>query len=521
MSEQNTQKKDQKPASAPHGLSAKERREAQAALRAKRKTRIYIAVAAVVAVLVAALLTWDSGLIQSHTTALTVGEESYTSVEVGYYFHLTYNNIYPYAAYYGLDTSVSLKDQEAYSGCTWYDYLLSSAKESLTATSILAQEGHAAGYEISEDGQAAIDSALASITEDAEKYGITESSVLKQTYGRYMTMSLYTKLLEESCYASDYAAYKTEGFEVTDEDLADYYTENADTVDTYDYECYRISATPATQKDEDGNTIEATEEDKAQALEDAAALAQELEDAFAAGDDEAVVALVEENSLRSYNTITPSGFSSYSFGEWLTDPERTAGDTTISEVTASGSDEDAESSITAYYVLKFNSRVRDDYYGVNLYNLQVNAEKIESDDEDAETTYDMDAALATITTYRDTWLQLGGDADEFSGIAVLNSADSNASDGGYTENVYKGSMDDVIDAWLFDGETRSAGDYEILEDTENHCYQLVYIDSFQEQYYWQTQAASAIRSERYNDWYTEVSKNYETSTTAFINTITT
>ncbi|MCD7917157.1 MAG: hypothetical protein LUF84_01650 [Clostridiales bacterium] len=509
------------------GLSGKTRRASEEEKKKKRRTRIYIAAGAIVAVLVAGLLTWDSGLIQSHAPALTVGSKSYSSVEVGYYFNATYNSIYSYASYYGLDTSVSLKDQEVYTGYTWYDYLLDSAEDSLTSISILVQEGEAAGYELSEDGEAEVEEAMEELAEEASENGVSEGYVLRAYYGRFMTKSIYRKLVQESVYASEYAEYVTDSFEVTEDDLEEYYEENADTIDTYDYECYRIDATADSTTDDDGNTVDPTEEETAQALEDATNLASELEAAFASGDDDTVAALVEENGLSSYSSISSSYFSSYDFGEWLTDADRVDGDTTtitITPTTTSDDDEEEEvETVTGYYVLRLNSRIRDDYYGVNLYDIELEAEEVESedeDDEDAETTYDMDTALENITVYQDLWLSLGGDSEAFASIAITNSSSSSASNGGLTENVYKGKMADVIDEWLFGGDAPEAGSYAILEDTENNCYYLVYVDSYQELYYWQTTAKSSIQSERYSDWYTEASENYEVSTTAFLSTLT-
>lgn len=509
------------------GLPGKERRAAEEKKREKRRMRIYIAIGVIIAVLVVGLLTWDSGIIQSRAPTLTVGGESYSSVEVGYYFNSTYNSIYSYASYYGLDTSVSLKEQEAYSGCTWYDYLLDSATESLTSVSILTQEGEAAGYELSEEGEAEVEEAMEELAEEASENGVSEAYVLRAYYGRFMTKKIYKNLVRESVCASEYAEYVTDSFEVTEDDLEEYYEENADTIDTYDYECYLISATADSTTDDEGNTVDPTEEETAQALEDATNLADELEAAFADDDDDAVATLVAENDLSSYSSISPSYFSSYDFGEWLTDADRAEGDTTIITLTStSTSDDDEEEeveTVTGYYVLKFNSRVRDDYYGVNLYDLELEAEEVESEDdedEDAETVYDMDTALENITVYRDLWLQMGGNGEAFASVALTNSSSSSASNGGLTENVYKGKMTDVINEWLFGGDAPEVGSYEILEDTENNCYYLVYVDSYQELYYWQTSAKSSIQSDRYSDWYTETAENYEVSTTAFLSTLT-
>lgn len=521
MSEKKLSKQDKKLAEALKGLTAKERREAEAAMREKRRNKIYIAIGAVVAVLVAALLVWDNGVIQRNITAVTVGDRSYSPAVMDYYFNSSYNSIYSYASYYGLDTDTPLDEQEAYDGTTWYEYFMESATDSLVNVSSLAQEGEAAGYQLSEDGKESVKSTMQDLSDTAAEYGITESSLLSQEYGRYMTKGLYRKLVEEAAYASDYASYKRSSFEVTDDEIDEYYEENAASLDTYDYECYLINARASSTTDEDGNTVDPTEEETAAALAQATALAQELQEAMAANDTDKVETLVANNSLSAYSSISPSYLSSYVFGEWLTDTARQSGETTICNVTSTSTDDDGNETetITGYYVVKFNSRVRDDYYGLNIYNLQVNAEDISEEDAE-EKTYDMDAALTTITGYQDSWLSAGGTADAFAELAKEHSDDSNSSSGGYTENAHKGSTDDVINDWLFGDETRSAGDYIIVADEDNHCYQLIYVDSVQDMYYWQSTVKSTLQSQKYSSWYSEISESYEAETTDYLSLMT-
>ena len=62
----------------------KERKEAEAA---KRKTITYWIVGIVVVILVAALLIWDSGLIQRNMTAATIGGENLSVAEMQYYYN--------------------------------------------------------------------------------------------------------------------------------------------------------------------------------------------------------------------------------------------------------------------------------------------------------------------------------------------------------------------------------------------------------------------------------------------------
>jgi hypothetical protein len=55
------------------GLTQKERKELQEQQAAKRKAVVYTVIGVIVAVLVAALLIWHSGIFQRGKTALTVG----------------------------------------------------------------------------------------------------------------------------------------------------------------------------------------------------------------------------------------------------------------------------------------------------------------------------------------------------------------------------------------------------------------------------------------------------------------
>ena len=60
------------------GLTQKERKELQEQQAAKRKAVVYTVIGVIVAVLVAALLIWHSGIFQRGKTALTVGGRDYS-----------------------------------------------------------------------------------------------------------------------------------------------------------------------------------------------------------------------------------------------------------------------------------------------------------------------------------------------------------------------------------------------------------------------------------------------------------
>ena len=76
------------------GLTQKERKELQEQQAAKRKAVVYTVIGVIVAVLVAALLIWHSGIFQRGKTALTVGGRDYSVTDVNYYFTYYMNQAY-------------------------------------------------------------------------------------------------------------------------------------------------------------------------------------------------------------------------------------------------------------------------------------------------------------------------------------------------------------------------------------------------------------------------------------------
>lgn len=496
-------------------LSLRRRQEVQEQREKAKKHRIYAVIAVITAILVAALLIWDSGIVQRSLPAYTVGSQSFSVTDVDYYFYNQYNNIAPYASYYGLDTSVSLKEQEISEGQTWYDYLMEQAETSMSDVSALITAAKAEGYTISEEGQANIDSTIESIKSAAGQYGLTEGSYLTYAYGRYMTPSAFKSAVTEYYLAQDYASYKSDSFEVTEEDLNDYYAENAASLDNFDYEAYLLTIGLQTQYDDDGNAIDFDADELAAAQETLKEQADQLQAAVEAGDADEVAAIVSETGASDLSNLSSSSLAYYSFGTWLSDESRTAGEVgKVEETRTNSSDEEY---LYGYYIVKFNSRELDEYYGVDFYNLLIQAETLESDDEETTdststgTEYDWDAALEKIQGLEDQWQAGGGDADSFLAMAEENTDGSTTS---YT-NVSKGTQNTEVNDWLF-GSEHQVGDYEIVRDETLHGYRLVYFNGYNELYYWQTVADKAIRSERYQEWLTSAQEGQESSSNDFL-----
>lgn len=549
-------------------LSARQRSEALAAQKEQRKWKLYGVLTVIVILLIAALLFWDHGFIQQRATALTIGEKNYTAADLDYYYYSQYNMMYSYASYYGIDTSVSLKEQEAYDGTTWYDYLMNSATSSLTEVSILAQEGEKAGYTISDEGQQSIDDVMSNLEDTAKENNVSKAYYLHRMYGRYMTEKRFKQIVTEYYYAYDYQTAKTDGFEISDDDINTYYDENKDTLDTYEFVCYGVDATPDAKQDEDGNDIALTAADYAEAEQVASDNAEKLKAALESGETDTAARLAENmTNVTDYSSTTPDSFGSYTFGEWLQDSSRKANDvTTLTDTTtvslssdsddpADGGDSSAESSAvdsadsssadssaasddsteeqevtSTIYVVQFLKRYRDDYYAGTLRSILVSAEQ----DEDGNYDYDSaktaaDGLLATFEANggtEDAFIALGSDdeedAEEADSTDTADASGSAASDAeeapSYTVNLYesekKGAMSTALDDWLY-GSDHQTGDTAVLKDEDSLGYDVVYFVGYDHIYQWQSTAKSALQSDAYDDWYSEVSEDYESTQTWF------
>ncbi|MCF0123646.1 MAG: peptidylprolyl isomerase, partial [Ruminiclostridium sp.] len=113
------------------------------------KAKLYWIIGIVIAVLVAILLIWNSGLGQKNAVAATVGDKEYTVTEVSYYYKAVSNNFIQQAQMYasygmdmGYDTNLSPSEQyyNEEEGITYADYFLDSALQELQRVTILESE---------------------------------------------------------------------------------------------------------------------------------------------------------------------------------------------------------------------------------------------------------------------------------------------------------------------------------------------------------------------------------------------
>lgn len=495
------------------GLSEREMKRQQEAKEAHRSSILYGVVGTICVLAAAFLVIWNTGLIQRNATTVTVNGVKYTAADTQYYFNTTKNGILNF--YYSnlgmlpFDTSSSTKDQiyDSTTGQTWYDYLMEQTLDTMALQTAALEKIQEEGYTMSAATQEQLDSALASL--DTAWEGTTYTSrdaYIRANFGPYMTYDRLVELYNNSYLAEDYLSSINDGFTYTDADYESYYQENADSLDSFTTTQFAIQAKVNTTDDE-GNTIEMTDEEKADALEqaktEAKALAEEIQGKLEAGEDAQTLADTYDEQLysSSISQVQTGSALNSSYSEWAYDSARQAGDVTIAEY-------DGGSTSYLYYVVRFEGRERDDSPTHDVRHILISPE---TDDGSSEPTDEQKAAAkAKAEELLEQWKAGEATEDSFAALAQTESADTgSASNGGLISGITPtSSYVESFRDWAVDS-SRNPGDTDIVEST--YGYHIMYYvgDGLP---VWESTADSALRSQDYDEWETALTEGYTPST---------
>ena len=275
------------------------------------------------------------------------------------------------------------------------------------------------------------------------------------------------------------------------------------------YRSLYFDGAAATVTDEEGNTVEATEEQTQAAMDEAKAKADAmLAELNAGGDfDTLAQAAVEEagEGVMTYageQTTVGNSLSGVT-ATWLQDEARTAGEYGVAE------------SDSGYYVLQFVERYRDETPTVDVRHILIKAETTDEDETDENgspipTEEAMNAAKEEAQKLLDEFNAGDKTEDAFAALAEANSDDpGSSSNGGLYTNVRKGAMVESFDSWIFD-ESRQAGDTGLVENTnsgQQGWHVMYYVG--QNVPYWQVTATSSLKSADMSDWLEQLQEGYE------------
>ncbi len=175
-----------------------------------------------------------------------------------------------YYTYMGLDTSKSLKSQQYPGGGTWYDYFMQqvtvpNVKQMLT----LAEAAYAEGYELTEKDRETIDSVMESITSSAKAQNVSEDYFVMSRFGVGVKAKDVRAALELSQLAASYSQKIADSFEFGESDWQTYFDGHKDDFRRVDYLSYTLNADSLVPKTDAADTAPVTTDAATDAATDA------------------------------------------------------------------------------------------------------------------------------------------------------------------------------------------------------------------------------------------------------------
>ncbi len=489
-------------------------REARQRREEKRDNRIYLLIAIAFVVIGVVSITWKSGIVQKKATAVTINGTDYSAAEVQYYYKNAYqqfvSNYSSYLSYFGLDTSKNLKSQQCKmtsDGGTWYDYFVKEGLTTMSSVHALSDAADKANYKWTDTLQAQYDENLKSMKTAAKNYNYSLEQYIKAVYGNLVTLKTYEKEMKLGVLAQAYKTYYSDSLKYSNDDINTAYNKDPKAYDVVDYQSVKIdglvssssdSSSSSSSKSTSTKTSTPTKAQKAAAMDAAKKSADEMLAAYQSG--KTLTALAKNNSKASFTNGEAGTYDSSSvLMKWLFNNSRKAGDTAVLK----------DSDASAYYVVVFTKRYRNEYKTVDVRHILIEpatgTKQEGQDGYEAEQKKLKAAAKKKAEALLQQWK--AGEATEasFAKLAKKNSEDTgSASNGGLYTQVYKNEMETAFNDWCFDS-SRKAGDTGIVETSYGY-HVMYYVGT--DLPYWKVQVTKALKQKDYNAWYAKLTKNY-------------
>ena len=463
-------------------------REAEQRSATRKANILYGSLAAVFVVVAIFLVVFNSGIIERNKTALTIDGEQYTVAQAAYYYQNAYQSFlnsqegYLYTALGMLDTSKPLSQQSFSEEQTWAEHFKESAVENMRFIHAAKTAAQADGMTLESEELEAFDSAVAARKSEASANGYTYKSYLRAMFGANMTPSVYEACLKDQLLATKYASAHYDSLSYTDQEILDYYEENKNSYDLVDCAYVTVSGGVPAKTDDEGNTVEATDEEKAAAMAQAKETAEAILAEYEAGGN---LERLAEQYDATYTAEEEMTYRSGTIGDWLFDESRRAGDTEVLE--------DASS----YYVAVFNSRQRDETLDYSVRHILVTAANLELGEGEEATEELLTAKAQEIL---DSW---DGTEEGFASLAKEYSQDGGSNtNGGLYEDVAKNRMVAAFQNWCYES-GRKPGDTGIVYNSGTGAH-IMYFVGYGSTQYWHYACESAMRSEAYSQWQTDL-----------------
>jgi hypothetical protein len=489
---------------APAGANRREMRDYYEQRDRKKTRRIALIITAALLVLFAGALLINSSFIRRNLPAITVGSTKYSAADFNYFYQTSfmdyqttvYQNMPDFAESMLPNSSKPHKSQiyNEETGETWADFLAEMAISNMKEITVLYEDAVRSNYVLPDDVRQEMDEGIESLRSTVPMYGASSlENYLAQAFGSGMNEAAYRRLVEINYIGDSYSEYKREEFSYTPEQLNEYYDSKTDTLDTFTYRyfLYRADMPDESEFEDDAAYDEASKQavDAAgvQAADILAGIHSEQDFIDAAAEYDSASYGEDDSTRRVYMGELLGSI----YGPWLRDSTRKYGDLTTVE------------SSNGHYLVFFVDRSDNAYPTVDMRQLLINVEAVNSEDYAADETDEAynaaveqartDARTKTETLYSD-WEGAEYTDEKLLELIPGNSADT--AENGLHENVYKTQLDAAVDAWLFDPE-RKPGDHEFIE-TDNAFHLVYYIG--QAEIYRDHLADTRKREEDFNAW---------------------
>ncbi|MBR5389699.1 MAG: peptidyl-prolyl cis-trans isomerase [Clostridia bacterium] len=446
----------------------------------------------------------STGFIARKATAMTVGKDTVSAMEMRAYYVTTRDNFLnqygDVLSAYGYDTSSSSFESQPslFDGSqTWKEYFLSSAEQTAYEISLLYQGARQSGYEMTEDDKAQVENNLAAYADAAEHYNehygtkLDAKRYIRALYGSGITMNDLHSYFEKRVVAGSYYKTLIDGFNISDADVNAYFNENTEEFTVVDYYRYTVNYQTYTYTEGSAEAGAPTSEAEAETMTQLAkASAKQTADAFLAAlaDDgsnfdalaaeyaEAADETVRETWLNEDVSLTSAATAG---SGWAANESRRAGDKAVVE-------DEATSSYSVFYFL--DRHINEDPT-VAVRHILFKADS--SADEDT-----LAAAKKSAEDVLAQWKSGAATEDSFAELAKEYSADSNADSGGLYTHIYRGQMVEEFQEWCFD-ESRKPGDTGIVK-TDYGYHVMYFVENEGPRYL--TTIRSKLESQSYNEW---------------------
>ncbi|HIR51142.1 MAG TPA: peptidylprolyl isomerase [Candidatus Avoscillospira avicola] len=168
----------------------------------------------------------------------TCGSLELTNRELLYYYqqqyYAFYNSLGSYGMYlsYMIDTTKGFDEQLNPMGDgTWQQFFITASLEAFHQTAALYDEAMANGYQLDETAQAALDALADDLNSIAQQYGLADAEAyLDDVFGPAASLETYLRFAEINQIASGYANSLSNAWSFTEQEISDYYDENAQTL---------------------------------------------------------------------------------------------------------------------------------------------------------------------------------------------------------------------------------------------------------------------------------------------------